>query len=58
MSMTARELINKLNTELTEEEKDLPICFNDSEWGASECEIKSIDIYRFLDKTEAVVLDC
>ena len=56
--MTAKELINKLNTELTEKEKDLPICFNDSEWGASQCEIKSIDVYRFLDKTEAVVLDC
>jgi hypothetical protein len=58
--MTVKELITLLNTELSEEEKNLPICFDDSEWGAFDCEIKSYSIqiakYR-KDKTEAVVLE-
>ena len=58
--MTARELITLLNTELSEEEKDLPICFYDSEWGAFDCEIKSYSIQtagRGKNRIEAVVLD-
>ena len=58
--MTARELIALLDTELSEEEKDLPICFNDSGWGAFDCEIKSYDIQtagRGKNRIEAVVLD-
>ena len=58
--MTARELIALLDTELSEEEKNLPICFDDSEWGAFDCEIKSysIQIAKYgKDRTEAVVLD-
>lgn len=58
--MTARELIALLDTEPSEEEKNLPICFDDSEWGAFDCEIKSYSIqtakYR-KDKTETVVLE-
>lgn len=59
--MTVRQLIQLLDNELTEEEKDLPICFWDSEWGAFDCEIKNYSIMtagKGRDKTEAVVLDC
>ena len=58
--MTARELITLLDTELSEEEKDMPICFYDSEWGAFDTEIKSYSIQvagRGRDRIEAVVLD-
>ena len=57
--MTARELIKKLSEELTEEEKDLPIGYDDSEWGAFDSEIKNFDIYRAVygDKHEMVVLE-
>ena len=57
--MTARELIKKLSEELTEQEKDLPIGYNDSEWGAFENEIKDFDIYQaaYGDKQEMVVLE-
>lgn len=58
--MTARELITLLDTELSDEEKDLPICFYDSEWGAFDCEIKSYSsqIAKYgKDNIEAVVLD-
>ena len=58
--MTAKELIQLLDSELTEEEKNLPICFWDSEWGAFDCEIKSYSIMtagRGKNKVEAVVLD-
>lgn len=58
--MTVKELITLLNTELSEEEKNLPICFDDSEWGAFDCEIKGYSIqtakYR-KNRTEAVVLE-
>lgn len=58
--MTARELIKKLSEELTEEEKDLPIHYDDSEWGACDSEIVSFTIYswgRGQNKKEVVVLE-
>ena len=58
--MTARELIALLDTELSEEEKNLPICFDDSHWGPFDSEVKSysIQIAKYgKDKIEAVVLE-
>lgn len=54
--MTARELIKKLDEELSEEEKDLPICYDDSEWGPFECEVTQFDIYRSIDYTREIVV--
>ena len=42
--MTVKELINTLEKELTEEEKNLPACFCDSQWGAFDSEIKGYSI--------------
>lgn len=58
--MTVRELIDKLENELTEEEKEFPIHFQDSEWGSSESLITDYYIEAFgkgRNRKYIVVLD-
>lgn len=60
LGMTVRELIDKLENELTDAEKEFPIHFQDSEWGSSESQIIDYHLEAFgkgRDRKYIVVLE-